>query len=528
VAWSDTLPIREPAVQKDDEVRRLILVNGAVQLAEPIDPKEGEALDLTHDDDVVSSSWWERRVGYRPVSPEEIARGSTRPEDVPASSGPLRITDLKTQGVTPGFTIEDVNGHRYIVKLDAPDYPHLSSAAGVVTNRLMWGAGFFVPQDYVMAIDPARLVPDPKAKIVVGGVKRPITQADIARLLAHGRPIDGRYYVVASLYVTGVPRGSFFFEGRRHDDPNDHYDHEHRRELRGLAVISAWVNNEDMREGNTIDAYMPGGWLRHYVIDFNSALGNNSTRPKHPKDDAEHPLAPYQFALRWASLGLYHRAWEDADSTLLSPSLGYLPSETFDPEHWRPSDENTAFADMTSADAYWAAKIVAGFTDEMVRAAVAQGALPTRADADTLARRIEIRRDRTVAYWFGRVSTVEQPHVDGGTDGALRLAFRDLGLERGLWAPAATTYAWRFEDPARGRSGAGAGQARTGAPQLLDVSWRAEGTTAPRSGADQRPLATLRLTTLRPGIDPQPATIFLRWDGSAYQVVGVAHGDPRK
>src|SRR5207302_7912792 len=134
----------------------LVLVNAAVQLSEPIDPKEGEALNLTHDDDVVSSSWWERRVGYRPMSPEEIGRGPTTPEGgPPAESGPLEITDLKTVGVTPGFTMKDANGHVYIVKLDAPDYAHLSSSADVVVNRLMWGAGFFVPQDFALAIDPA-------------------------------------------------------------------------------------------------------------------------------------------------------------------------------------------------------------------------------------------------------------------------------------------------------------------------------------------------------------------------------------
>ena len=44
------------------------------------------------------------------------------------------------------------------MKLDPPDFPHLSSAADAVTSRLMWGAGYWVPEDYVLVFDARRLV----------------------------------------------------------------------------------------------------------------------------------------------------------------------------------------------------------------------------------------------------------------------------------------------------------------------------------------------------------------------------------
>src|SRR5688572_33222173 len=110
---------------------------------------------------------------------------------------------------------------------------------------------------------------------------------------------------------------------------------------------------------------------------------------------------------RLATLGLYHEEWESEEYELLDPAIGFLRGEDFDPEKWDASWSNPAFAAMTDADAYWAAKIVASFSDEHVRAAVAAGALPNRELESTLARLLTTRRDRLVSYWFGQVSTVE-------------------------------------------------------------------------------------------------------------------------
>ena len=52
---------------------------------------------------------------------------------------------------------EDSKGERYIVKFDLKDVPYLQSAAGVISNRLMWGAGYWVPEDYLVNLDSAKL-----------------------------------------------------------------------------------------------------------------------------------------------------------------------------------------------------------------------------------------------------------------------------------------------------------------------------------------------------------------------------------
>jgi hypothetical protein len=524
VAFADTLRIPEPGEQAEHRELRTLLIHGPIQLAEPLDPGEGEALNVTHDDDVVSSAWWERRMGYRPITPDELARGPAAPETAPATSGPLEIKAVKAEGVTPGFTIKDANGNTFIMKFDPPGMPHLQSAPGVISNRLMWGAGYHVPEDYVAAIDASRLVIDEDVMIEDVEGERPLTMDDVQRLLERAEPIaEGRYRVLASKYVPGIPKGPFFFDGRREDDPNDHYEHEHRREVRALWVFSSLINNTDVREGNTLDVYVKPGYLRHYVIDFGATLGSASTRPKHRKDESERPVDLYRFIGRVATLGFYKQPWEDEDVDVAeaNPSLGYLRGADFSPDSWKPAWTNRAFVNMTHADAYWAAKIVAALSDEHVRAAVHAGGLPTRELEDTLSALIGARRDKIVEYYYRRVSTVEEPVIARQSERALRLSFRDLGLEQGLWTPDGTVYDWRFSDPVRGRSGGGSAQPRAGNDQLMDVSWTAGGD---RPATDD--LARLEIVTRRPGLAPDPAIVFLRWNGQSYQVAGITHGDP--
>jgi hypothetical protein len=389
----------------------------------------------------------------------------------------------------------------------------------------MWGAGYHVPEDYVTVFDRDRLVVDEDATIEVEGIERPLQIEDVHQLLERAEAIEGdSYLVLASKFVPGAPKGPFLFQGTRADDPNDHFAHEYRRELRGLQVISSWVNNTDMREGNTLDVYVEPGYLRHYIIDFGATLGSASTRPKHPKDEDERPVDLYRTIARIATLGLYDENWESENPELLDPALGFLRGEDFDPKKWDSSWTNPAFAAMTAADAYWAAKIVAAFTEEHLRAAVKTGALPRVELEETLVERMMTRRHRLIEYWFGQVSTVEEPVIAQQGSGALRLSFRDLGIEEGLWGAGSTVYDWRFEHDALDRAGSGSAQPRAGADQIVEVAW-SDGSTRNRPGSE---LAVLEIVTRRPGLAPAAARVFLRWDGRGYQVAGLTHGDPEK
>lgn len=523
VPYADTLPIPEPPEREERRYVRTSLVHLPHDLSRPLRTSEGEALNRTRFDEVVPSAWFEPRMGHRDLTPRDVARGATSPGGAPATEGPLVVLEGKSEGVTPGFTLEDRKGDVYIVKFDAPDHLHMQSAAGVITNRLMWAAGYHVPEDYLLVFDSARLQVAEDAEIEAQDGERRMTQDDVRAVLEGTGPLpDGRFIALASRFVPGIPKGPFFMDGRREDDPNDHYRHEYRRELRGLRVVSSWVNNTDMREGNTLDVYVEPGYLRHYIIDFGATLGSSSTRPKHPKDEMEQPSRLWPLLGRFVTLGAYKAGWEDDPAELIDPAVGYIRGESFDPESWYSHWDNAAFAAMTPADAYWAAKIVAAFGDEHIRAAVETGGLPRRELVDTLVRILSTRRDRIVATWFAKVSPVEEPAVAAIAGRGLELAFQDLGLATGAWSGDATEYRWTFRHEAVGRRAAGVARAGPGPRQRIPVRWQ-EDAQAPEVLDDGEALARVEIQVRRPGVAGRPATVWLHWTGEAYEVVALEH-----
>lgn len=543
VPYADTLPVPKPSSrQAFDRVPRLLLVNVPDQLAEPLRGREEEALNLTHYDDVVSSAWFEHRNGRTPLAPEEVRRGPTRGPG-PDTARTLTVVEGKRVGVAPGFRIEDARGDTYIVKLDPPEMPWLATAPGVIVNRLTWAAGYHVPEDYLFVFRAERLAVSEDAVLETPDGERPMTAEDLRSILEEAHRLeDGRYLALASKFAEGEPLGPFHFFGVREDDPNDHYHHEYRRELRGLRVLSAWLNNTDVRPGNTLDTYVEPGYVRHYLIDFGTALGSASHRPKHPKDGAERPLDIWAALTRLVTLGFYEEGWEDEDHVVTHPELGWMRVESYDPGEWRVNWANPAFNMMTTRDAYWGAKLVASFSEAQIRAAVAAAGLPEAALADTLTRMLMVRRDRTVRHWLSRVSPLEEPRIvpdpgpavapagsaGGGAaekGGHFVLRFRDLGVAEGLRRAGEVHYAWTFRHEALGREASGSAWAARTPEQHLEVRWEGGSSEADRPLSDEDALAVLRITAIRPGAARRAATVYLTWEAGAgrYRVAGLVH-----
>ena len=86
VAWADTLPIPEPEARDEGRLLRALTLHVPYDLSESFKVDEGEALNRTHFDDVVSSAWWERRMGYRPITPDELARTHLDPNGAPSGT----------------------------------------------------------------------------------------------------------------------------------------------------------------------------------------------------------------------------------------------------------------------------------------------------------------------------------------------------------------------------------------------------------------------------------------------------------
>jgi len=68
-------------------------------------------------------------------------------------SGPIspwRVVGTKVGGKSAGLMIVDGAGDRFILKFDEVGAPEMETAANVVAQRLLWAAGFNVPEDDVV------------------------------------------------------------------------------------------------------------------------------------------------------------------------------------------------------------------------------------------------------------------------------------------------------------------------------------------------------------------------------------------
>jgi hypothetical protein len=388
---------------KQGVTRPISRATDAALLVRKTTGRRREAANVDDLDQVrLPSRWWQPRLGFRPVSVEQMLRGPGR--DPGPAPGKLMVTKLKTQGVSPGFTVKDSRGERFAIKFDPPNYPELATGADVVVSYLYWAAGYNVPENSIVTFRRGDL------EIATGadyrdetGKKRPLTAPVIDHALSRVRVgPDGTYRAVASRWIAGG-LGEWEYQGRRRDDPEDLIPHELRRDVRGLWTLCAWVNNTDCSARNTFDAWVTEGgrsFVRHYLIDFSGALGSSSIAPQAYSSGSEYLLDYRAAGASIATLGLHVPRWERAIDPQI-PSVGFIESQVFDPEHWRPFLPNPAFDEATDRDLRWGARIVGAFTDEHIRAAVAMGKYYDPRASEYLTKTLIERRDKLVKHWLG-------------------------------------------------------------------------------------------------------------------------------
>jgi hypothetical protein len=197
-------------------------------------PREAANVDQ-HDEVRLPSTWWQPRVGFRPVTVDQMMHGPG-PGTGPAP-GRWTVSHPKDQGVTPGFQVKDSTGAKFVLKFDAPGWSELSTGAAAIGSRIFWAAGYNVPDDAVATFRAEDLDIDPKATYKDSkGKEHPITQEYLNQILSRvARQPDGSYRCIASRYLSGQPLGPFEYRGRRSDDPEDLIPHELRRELRDFG-----------------------------------------------------------------------------------------------------------------------------------------------------------------------------------------------------------------------------------------------------------------------------------------------------
>lgn len=386
-------------------------------------------------DEVPNSSWYTNRHYHNPMSIEELKRGPNV-TDGPDYKTPWMITSGKFEGGTPGFTIKDGQGDYYIIKFDAPTFQEMGSSAEVISTKILYACGYFVPQNTIEYFDPTTLKIGETAKVEENGQKRQMTQGDLVAMLeTTPRRADGKIRALASKYVNGRPVGVWNYRGTRNDDPNDRVNHEHRRELRGLRSISSWLSDADRRAANTLAVYTTdpesgNKYIQHYLLDMGSTLGSNNIIPHAPKYGNEYLIDPRTIGLQFITLGAWVKPWEFDFRNLNPefPSVGYYESEIFDPAEWYATYPNPAFEYTTFRDAFWGAKILMAFKDEQIRAIVGEAQMSDKRAEEYLIKTIIERRDKVGRYWFDKMNPVDKFRFERKGE-ALYLVFNDLAVD---------------------------------------------------------------------------------------------------
>lgn len=388
------------------------------------------AMNVNSTGEVPDSSWFTNRITHRPLSVADIARG---PDTLPAPpSGPWTIVAGKTDGITPGLRMKDGAGRLFFVKFDPRTNPEMASGAEVIATKLLFAAGYRVPENYIATVGRDDFIIGAEATFTgPDRKKRAMTTADVDQVLRQAaRNANGSYRVVASLSVEGRPVGPFQYFGTRPDDPNDVVPHEHRRELRALRVFAAWLNHVDTKGQNSLDTLVQADGrtvVRHYLLDFGSALGSAGTEPKDWRDGYEYGFDGRTALVALLTLGTSPPPWRRIHYPNL-PAVGRIESEHFEPERWKPTVPNPAFDNARADDTFWAAQRVMAFSNDAIRAAVRTARFSDPASSRYLSEVLINRRDRVGRAWLTAVNPVTDPSIDRQG----RLTFRNAASDSGV------------------------------------------------------------------------------------------------
>ena len=380
-------------------------------------------------DEVPDSSWFTNRLGSRPMTPQEIAKGPNTTGG--PAAGAWTITSSKSDGVTPGFTVKDGAGQRWFLKFDPPGHRAMATGTEVAVTKLMWALGYNVPENHIAYVQREQLVIGEAAKFTPPGRKpRAMRNSDIDNLLERAnREQDGSYRVVASKALPGKPVGRVRFVDTRPDDPNDLVPHQDRRELRAYGVFAAWLNHVDAKAMNSLDVLVSENGksvVRHYLIDFGSALGSGGVGPADYWAGSEYLVQPRDVAKQMVSLGFVVPKWRSTPF-YEARAIGRLPRHNadFNPDSWKPRVPNQAFLHARSDDKFWAATRLAALTTEMIRAAVRTGEFGDVAAEEFLVRALAERRDAIRSAYLTAVNPISTPELDA----AGTLTFKNVAVD---------------------------------------------------------------------------------------------------
>ena len=362
-------------------------------------------------DEVPDSSWFTNRIGARAVPIDEAVRG---PNVGPAPTpGRWTLIREKTSGFAPGFTARDPKGETWFVSFDPPSNPDGATGSIVVATKIFWALGYNQVENFITSIHLDDLDIDPKATYrQPSGERTPLKKGELEAVMrrAHRGP-DGSYRATAGRAIGGKILGGFRYHDTRPDDPNDVVPHQHRRELRALRVFGAWTNLSDMKAGNTLDTLVTENGrqvVKHYLQDVGSTFGIGANGPHEWDEGWEYLYQGNTTLKRLGTLGFWFSPWQTADYEDYD-AIGRFEGDSFDPETWRPRVPTMAYLHMRDDDAFWAARRVMAFSDDLIRAIVKTGQYSDPAAEQYLADVLIKRRDKIGRAYLPKINPIVDP-----------------------------------------------------------------------------------------------------------------------
>ena len=474
-------------------------------------PSGVRAQNINTIDEVPDSSWFTNRIGTKAVGLDELVRGPV--VDPPPDPSQWILIREKTSGAHPGFTARDAKGQTFFLEFDPPYYPEGATAAVMVATKIFWALGYNQVESYLTTFDPKHVTFDPKATIKrPSGARTPFSQDDLNEILERvaKRP-DGTYRVVAGRLISGTILGNYLYTGTRTDDPNDLVPHQHRRELRALRVFGAWTNLTDLKAANTLDALATENGhtvVKHYLQDVGSTFG--MCNEKYEWDLSwERFVQADTTRKRLVSFGFALSPWQTVPYKEY-PSIGKFEGDRFEPRLWQPQTMTLGYIEMRDDDAFWAARRVVAFTDDMIRAAVHTGEFSDPNAEKHLADVLIKRRDKIARVYLPAVNPIVNPRLDANG----QLQFENAAVAaRVAEAPSAYHGVWSQFDNATGQT-----------RQIAETQSTTTTMQAPAglpTGTDSFIEVSLSAENAQHPVWKQPIRAYFRRDGSGWKLVGL-------